>query len=348
MVDPSILPFVHSDPYFYESEQAYKDAVNDKICAALFEIRPLNQRINAYDDFLTQFFGETMDLFDFLCDYIPEGEVDVLKQGDFIWKSSSTLDTSTIGSLFNIYVFAIKKLQDLGIYSPAHMYLSDLGYETAQDRFIKKVLLGFYTGDWRRNGMSFAFNFTNDFLTNPAVDEGFLYNTDINNKSYIFKRQNNLNDVFRLKKKLFSTKFDNCDDSSSDYYSDFFSGCFSSQDGLFDTKLIPEAERLLIKQKRYKRRKVIYPRVKIEISKVNGVDNTVLKYSDALSYNNNYITTPIYDQNLQHEVYKKNRSRLELAAIALEKRMLRTKRTLVLPAHTGMTVVTSSYDVIHS
>ncbi len=45
---------------------------------------------------------------------------------------------------------------------------------------------------------------------------------------------------------------------------------------------------------------------------------------------------------------KYNRHRSELVPVGLARRLLRTKRTLVLPAHTNITVVTNSYDVVHS
>lgn len=45
-------------------------------------------------------------------------------------------------------------------------------------------------------------------------------------------------------------------------------------------------------------------------------------------------------------VYARQRS--ELVPVNLARRLLRTKRTLVLPAHVNITVVTNSYDVVHS
>ena len=45
---------------------------------------------------------------------------------------------------------------------------------------------------------------------------------------------------------------------------------------------------------------------------------------------------------------KLNRHRSELVPVTLARRLLRTKRTLVLPAHTNLTVITNSYDVVHS
>lgn len=45
---------------------------------------------------------------------------------------------------------------------------------------------------------------------------------------------------------------------------------------------------------------------------------------------------------------KINRHRSELVPVTLARRLLRTKRTLVLPAHVNLTLITNSYDVVHS
>ena len=49
-----------------------------------------------------------------------------------------------------------------------------------------------------------------------------------------------------------------------------------------------------------------------------------------------------------HNSVKFNRHRSELVPVNLARRLLRTKRTLVLPAHVNITVITNSYDVVHS
>lgn len=45
---------------------------------------------------------------------------------------------------------------------------------------------------------------------------------------------------------------------------------------------------------------------------------------------------------------KNNKSKNETISVTLARRLLRTKRTLVLPAHINITLITSSYDVVHS
>lgn len=49
-----------------------------------------------------------------------------------------------------------------------------------------------------------------------------------------------------------------------------------------------------------------------------------------------------------HRSVKYNRHKGELVPVNLARRLLRTKRTLVLPAHVNITVITNSYDVVHS
>lgn len=51
--------------------------------------------------------------------------------------------------------------------------------------------------------------------------------------------------------------------------------------------------------------------------------------------------------NYQNSI-KFNRHRSEIVPVTLARRLLRTKRTLVLPAHINLTIVTNSYDVVHS
>lgn len=49
-----------------------------------------------------------------------------------------------------------------------------------------------------------------------------------------------------------------------------------------------------------------------------------------------------------HNAIKYNKHRNELVPVNLARRLLRVKRTLVLPAHVNITIVSNSYDVVHS
>jgi len=64
---------------------------------------------------------------------------------------------------------------------------------------------------------------------------------------------------------------------------------------------------------------------------------------------NNYFKT-ITEKSalLDYKFLKKAKKHSELIPVPLARRILRTKRTLVLPAHINLTVITNSYDVVHS
>ena len=50
----------------------------------------------------------------------------------------------------------------------------------------------------------------------------------------------------------------------------------------------------------------------------------------------------------QYRMFTKNKNSSEDISNVLGRRLLRTKRTLVLPTHVNITIITNSYDVIHS
>ena len=65
-------------------------------------------------------------------------------------------------------------------------------------------------------------------------------------------------------------------------------------------------------------------------------------------FNNESIINNFGNPSKQYNFFKKNKVRYENTSVVLSKRMLRTRRTLVLPAHVNITAITNSYDVVHS
>lgn len=49
-----------------------------------------------------------------------------------------------------------------------------------------------------------------------------------------------------------------------------------------------------------------------------------------------------------HKLVRKSKSRNDNMVITVSKRLLRVKRTLVIPTHVNITAITNSYDVVHS
>lgn len=125
-----------------------------------------------------------------------------------------------------------------------------------------------------------------------------------------------------------------------------------------DKELIPETL-WGFRQKKYKRIKkfnfkpqAIYDPVTFNVLGFNNINVTsnvdiagldisykLLRKDKKLNYSN------LYNYYLSMKI---NRNKSELVPITLARRLLRTKRTLVLPAHVNLTVITNSYDVVHS
>ena len=55
-----------------------------------------------------------------------------------------------------------------------------------------------------------------------------------------------------------------------------------------------------------------------------------------------------FNKYYMYTVLKNNKYKNELIPVTLARRLLRTKRTLVLPVHINITLITNSYDVVHS
>jgi len=123
---------------------------------------------------------------------------------------------------------------------------------------------------------------------------------------------------------------------------------FNDNNTSINQKPLSHSTFLTLKQKRYKRKKVVLPRT-IFYKDMNGDKTKKIKYS-AYPYlhQNKIILNDFENATRQYRMMRKNKIREELTNLTLSKRMLRTRRTLVLPAHVNITAITNSYDVIHS
>jgi heme/copper-type cytochrome/quinol oxidase subunit 2 len=62
----------------------------------------------------------------------------------------------------------------------------------------------------------------------------------------------------------------------------------------------------------------------------------------------NFVNNENFNKYNLYTGVKNNKHKNELIPATLARRLLRTKRTLVLPAHINITLIASSYDVVHS
>jgi len=109
---------------------------------------------------------------------------------------------------------------------------------------------------------------------------------------------------------------------------------------------------LAFKQKRYVIRKKFAIKKKFKKLITNEMSNESIskdKLRLRVLVKNNYFATIDEKSALNdYKFLKKSKKHSEIIPVPLARRILRTKRTLVLPAHINLTVITNSYDVVHS
>jgi hypothetical protein len=124
---------------------------------------------------------------------------------------------------------------------------------------------------------------------------------------------------------------------------------FMDPDVSIQPKILPHNSYLVFKQKRYLRKKVILPRIRYIRDEFGLVDkNKKIRFSGKLHLHDNTFSYYDFNATARYKRIKKQKVRDELTSILLSRRLLRTRRTLVLPAHTNLTLITNSFDVIHS
>jgi hypothetical protein len=105
---------------------------------------------------------------------------------------------------------------------------------------------------------------------------------------------------------------------------------------------------LVLKQKRYSRKSNI-PSISKYYKDSDGIKTKRLRYSSKpVLVDNKIFEDNIYDPKIQYRLIKKNKVRNDVIPVTLARRILRTKKTLILPAHTNITLITNSYDIVHS
>lgn len=136
-------------------------------------------------------------------------------------------------------------------------------------------------------------------------------------------------------------------DTSSDVIK-LFRFRFNELESSTEHRITPNSAFLIIRQKRYKRRKVILPRTIFYKDDDGNFTKRVKSSNYTFLSQNSIILENDFNATKRYKFFKKSKSRDELTNLVLSKRILRTRRTLVLPAHLNITAITNSFDVIHS
>ena len=106
-----------------------------------------------------------------------------------------------------------------------------------------------------------------------------------------------------------------------------------------------------IKQERYKRKRNI-PLWNKKLKDAKGFRTDKNKYSSKQFLKNKLILNEKIkniDATSNYRIFRRNKFKEKnQVPITLNRRLLRTKRTLVLPSHVNLTAITNSFDVVHS
>jgi len=186
------------------------------------------------------------------------------------------------------------------------------------------------TDEIKNLGEPFVISSFESTLTNTSILDDF-------SRERFLKSCKVSNDFFRLIKQPITNK-----SSFFDFSPSLFDVRFADTNNDQMHQVAPQAVNVVLKQKRYTRRKVIYP----QISSSHNF-STKMRSNAGLT-NFYYLNDTGLDRTATYNFFKKKKIQNDLTSTVTNRRMLRTKKTLVLPAHVNITAITNSYDVIHS
>lgn len=114
-------------------------------------------------------------------------------------------------------------------------------------------------------------------------------------------------------------------------------------------KNVPNTNYYTFKQKRYKHRNKVLDTVRYFRDEQGEFTKAERSRTRPYLLNNSVILNE-YKNDLSKtlRLLQKNKKHDEFFSVGLYKRLLRTRRTLVIPAHVNITAITNSYDVVHS
>ena len=190
-----------------------------------------------------------------------------------------------------------------------------------------------------------------DFETFDKNSQNIISNNIYDNYKSYFYRYQDYNQINRWTKKQTGVVYPIrlCKTYISNDSNDILDVRFMNNESTVQPKILPHNSYLVFKQKRYLRKKVILPRVRYVRDEFGAINkNKKIRFSGKLHLHDNTFDYYDFNATARYKRVKKQKVRDELTNILLSRRLLRTRRTLVLPAHTNLTLITNSFDVIHS
>ena len=170
---------------------------------------------------------------------------------------------------------------------------------------------------------------------------------DVLENTTLAKRSLGLHVPFRLIKNRTDIVNSSYSNSSNYVEDDLFSTRFGTGDSNIQSKPMSNAKYFAFKQQRSKKRKIAPIQKSFKTLESDQKVDVRFSGHQVLSRNQT-IDTNNYEPAVQYKLFNKSRVRSEKIPVTLARRLLRTKRVLVVPAHVNVTAITNSYDVVHS
>ena len=171
-----------------------------------------------------------------------------------------------------------------------------------------------------------------------------LHHPDLDDENRtVRKNLGRLTPIRLLKKPLVDTFFSKNLDKDDKF--ELISLRFNTAEASITQKPVKPTVYLTFKQKRYNQRNIIGKK------NVLFLDNDNKKHSysgNPFLKDNSIIAENFGNPTRQYRLLKKAKNRLDTTRVANWNRLLRSRRVLVLPAHVNITVITNSFDIIHS
>jgi hypothetical protein len=208
------------------------------------------------------------------------------------------------------------------------------------------------------------FNFKKSKITNRSllnntllnnVSEGLNYNVNANmysdfvESSRLVKRTQGVVLPVRLIKYPFGAEnIINESFESKNEFSDLFRFRFNDGESTLKHKVIPHTTYLTLKQKRKTKVKTVPSQIRYFKDSEGNLTKKVRYSGKPILFNSAIFEDNLGDTTIYYDLIKKNKKRSDSIPVTLARRILRTKKTLVLPAHVNITLITNSFDIVHS
>lgn len=280
-----------------------------------------------------------------------------LVYNDLLYTTSSDLSNSLLKTLETSF----SKSEKTNTFKKDLLFVSKSKENILDQNFFKNLKP--VTGDKKKNSVvpeefdsirsydELGVDSLNNFMEKEIIEvnnnqySDIVNHPDLDDETRILKRSAGRNTPFRI------LKCPNTDVFYKDYIHsssniELLRFRFNEQKSSLANKPIRPTVYLTFKQKRYNQKNNISQKSQMFFDKdlkktQNYSGNPFLKDRSIIEENFSNPTT-------QYKLVKKAKSRLDTTRVSTWNRLLRSRRVLVLPAHINITVITNSFDVVHS